>query len=295
LRERLVAAPDVTLRVANAVWVRTGQGPREGFAALVRSGFAGQVAAVDFAAPASVTAINAWVREATSGAIPELVDQLDPATEFVIANAVYFKGSWATAFDPARTQQRPFRLAGGRQRNAAMMQGRFALGYADAGRMHAVMLPYQGDRLAMIVATPKEPGQLQPFLREGAQRGWSAVLAALPFAERQVDLALPRFRATFAADLIGTLRGLGLAPALTPGADYGGMLQQSGAPGAVIHRVVLEVTEEGAEAAAATGIVGMRAAIPQRAVAFHADRPFVVAIVDRATQTILFLGYVAEP
>jgi serpin B len=64
----------------------------------------------------------------------------------------------------------------------------------------------------------------------------------------------------------------------------------------VIHRVVLEVTEEGAEAAAATGIVGTRsAAMPERPVVFRADRPFVVAIVDRETQAILFLGYVAEP
>ena len=46
--------------------------------------------------------INRWVKRQTSGMIPELLqpDQLNAATVLVLANAIYFQGDWAEAFDP---------------------------------------------------------------------------------------------------------------------------------------------------------------------------------------------------
>ena len=39
--------------------------------------------------------INAWVAEATGGAIPELVARLDPDDVLMLANAMHFEGEWA--------------------------------------------------------------------------------------------------------------------------------------------------------------------------------------------------------
>lgn len=37
-----------------------------------------------------------------------IIDELDPSTALILANAVYFKGSWAHKFDPINTIDRPF-------------------------------------------------------------------------------------------------------------------------------------------------------------------------------------------
>ena len=62
--------------------------------------------------------------------------------------------------------------------------------------------------------------------------------------------------------------------------------------GEVLHKAVIEVNEEGSEAAAVTSI-GIRAtsAPPE----FIANRPFFFAIRDNETETILFMGTVVDP
>ena len=66
----------------------------------------------------------------------------------------------------------------------------------------------------------------------------------------------------------------------------------------VVHEGFVEVSEEGTEAAAATGVVvGVRSMAPSRdePLAVKADRPFAWAIVDRETGAVLFAGTVVDP
>ena len=66
---------------------------------------------------------------------------------------------------------------------------------------------------------------------------------------------------------------------------------------AVVHQALVEVDEEGTEAAAATGAVAVTTAAverPQRKV-FRADHPFLFAIRNAATGDVLFLGRVVTP
>ena len=54
----------------------------------------------------------------------------------------------------------------------------------------------------------------------------------------------------------------------------------------------MEVNEEGTEAAASTGALGLEVSDDPE---FRADHPFVFAIRDNASGSILFLGRVADP
>ena len=67
-----------------------------------------RVERLDFTDERSVHRINAWVSEATGGAIPHLVSKLDPDIAPVLANAMRFEGEWARRFDPGRTVPAPF-------------------------------------------------------------------------------------------------------------------------------------------------------------------------------------------
>ena len=61
----------------------------------------------------------------------------------------------------------------------------------------------------------------------------------------------------------------------------------------VVHGAALDVDEEGTEGAAATGISIEKLALQRTTVRF--DRPFLIAVVLKDTQSIIFLGKVTNP
>jgi serpin B len=66
---------------------------------------------------------------------------------------------------------------------------------------------------------------------------------------------------------------------------------------AVVHKAFVDVTEEGTEAAAATGVAIGVTSMPvrQEPVVFKADHPFVFLIRHNQTGAILFMGRLSEP
>jgi serpin B len=67
--------------------------------------------------------------------------------------------------------------------------------------------------------------------------------------------------------------------------------------GGVLHKTFLEVDEEGSTAAAVTGIQMRSTAVMRPNEEFNLvfNRPFVTAIADATSGTILFLGMVGQP
>lgn len=107
---------------------------------------------------------------------------------------------------------------------------------------------------------------------------------------------LPKFNVTWGTfELKESLQALGMRDAFVSGrADFSGM---DGTKrlfiGRVLHKASIEVNEKGAEAAAATAVVMMRA--PERTHTFRADHPFLLLICDNSTGSILFLGRIVDP
>ena len=63
---------------------------------------------------------------------------------------------------------------------------------------------------------------------------------------------------------------------------------------AVAHQAYVKIDEEGTEAAAATAVVAVTDSVP----AYHyvtADHPFLFMVRDRITDSVLFIGRVADP
>jgi serpin B len=115
---------------------------------------------------------------------------------------------------------------------------------------------------------------------------------------RRVHVYFPKFRLETMYSLPPTLAGMGMPSAFTPAADFSGIdgtkdLYISD----VIHKAFIEVTEEGTEAAAATGVVMPLKAVPSEEIVpvFRADHPFIFLIQDDKTENILFMGRVIDP
>ena len=106
-----------------------------------------------------------------------------------------------------------------------------------------------------------------------------------------------------------TLQAMGMVqafvdPTLPEGAQFDGMCASSDPNlklhiSAVVHKAFVEVNEKGTEAAAATAVVmAVPACIPADfpfTPTFRADKPFLFAIRDIQTGTLLFLGRVVDP
>ena len=288
------------LVAANSMWGQQDDRFLPEYTSCLARYYGSELHPVDFrhAAESAVRDINAWAKAKTSGLIPELLapPQVRPDTSLILVNTVYFKGSWLHPFAKAATSPADFHLADGTTARVPMMHQtrRFALAAGDGFAM--LELPYKGGDLAFDIVLPNEGLALDKVEADFSPAGLQNAIDRL--GERNVAVEMPKFKVTASVELSKTLAGLGMPLAFTSEADFSGIdgrrdLYLS----KVVHQVVVNLDEEGTEAAAATGVVMARALArrPMPPVVFRADHPFLYLIRDLKTGAILFLGRVADP
>lgn len=290
------ADPAVELAIANSLWVNQELPVRPEFIESMTDLYSAEVAELDFTDPSAKDTINGWVSEMTRDRIPTIVDGIDPDQLLFLINAIYFKGDWATAFDESLTTERPFTLADGTeiQHPAMGQQGDFL--YLETDQLQAISLPYGDGTLSFEVILPAEGLSLESLYETLTPTQWQDWMNQLQ--SRPGTLQLPRFQFSYEADLIPALQALGMETAFTDAADFSGLTTLEAAINQVRHKTFIDVTEEGTEAAAVTsiGIVATSMpAEPERPFVMEVNRPFLVAIRDRPTGTLLFLGSVVDP
>jgi serpin B len=298
--------PKVTLSVANALWSDRRSPFSPAFVARCEKSYQARATTLDFTAPSAAATINDWVARATHDKITSLVTPADlaPPASAVLTNAVYFKGLWTRPFDPKQTTDQDFTPESGAAFKVRMMHGKEKRGYLGklsrvAGAsfpFEGVRMPYGSDKFSMYALLPNSGTTLVDLAAklDGPQWGqWRR-----QFSTRTVNVAIPRFKATFEGEMKKPLSALGMAPAFSADADFSGMFTRGkNRIDKVKHKAVLEVKEEGAEAAAATAVITTRAAYtpeaPEPTVLF--DRPFLCAICDDETGAVVFLGAIYHP
>ena len=296
------AKGDFQLSIANALWGQQGFGFREEFLALTQKHYGAGLSEVDFikATEAARGTINTWVADHTQQKILDLMPEgsITALTRLVLTNAIYFKGNWVNQFDPKLTREEIFQVAGavlGELPTVPMMHQTKHFGYMEDERLQAVVLPYKGRRLEMVILLPKKVDGL-PAVEAGLSEE-SLNARFKQFRSQEVVLSLPRFTTRSKFSLKETLSDMGMRLAFTDAADFSGMTTaEKLSISAVIHEAFVDVNETGTEAAAATGIsMGLTSVEPAPPVVFKADHPFIYLIRDRETGVILFFGRFARP
>lgn len=294
------------LRIANALWGEQTYPFSDVFAAQLGDAYGAGLELVDFAnAPEQARAdINAWVEEQTEDRIQDIVPEgaITDMARLVLANAIYFYGSWRHAFEPADTENAPFHLADGTTVDVPFMFQRQDLSYARTDGMQLVELPYISEGLAMTVILPDD-GRFDAV--EESLDDVTLQMALAGLSSNDIRLHLPKFGFDFSASVADALKALGMTDAFDPDlADFSGMVDEGATPpdgenlsiGDVLHKAFIAVDEEGTEAAAATVVIMVgTSAQPEEPIEVRVDRPFLFAIRDRDTGTILFLGRVTNP
>ncbi len=287
--------PTTEFRIANSIWAQSGVPWKPEFLNAGRTAFDAEIRSLNLQAPEAVTTINDWVSSSTNGKIPTIISQIQSNEVMFLINAIYFKGRWRAGFDPDRTQPGTFHGVGGTQTVPMMSRDPDTLRYGRVGDVEIVDLLYGNGAWAMTIVLPGPGAPLGTVAAGLDEAGWSQWIGGLQTAK--VGLVLPRFRLEYKRELKDDLSALGMRLAFDPDqADFSGMAPPGSVSGRlyltrVTQKTFVDVNEQGTEAAAATSVgVGVTSAPPMVVV----NRPFLFAIRERLSGTILFLGQITR-
>jgi serpin B len=268
------------------------------FLSMAREKYAAEVVSLPFQSPNSVPRINAWVAEKTRGKIGNIIDALTPSGLLVALNAIYFKGLWKAPFEKSLTREERFFTPGNHSINVPLMRRSGYHRYHEEPAFQAVRLPYQGNRVGMYIFLPSKKSGLPAFLRTLTSAEWGRWMGT--FTETEGLVGLPRFKFEHCVKLVPILTNLGMPEAFdSERAQFDGMALPPPPLhiGQAMHRALVEVNEEGTEAAAATDVTVCLAARARKPRVFQMilDRPFFFAIRDDHSNMILFMCVVNDP
>ena len=286
--------PKVKLEIANAIWVDKRAAIKPDFLTVNRLNYDAEVANDDFRDPATVKKINAWVSARTHDKIPTILEPpLDAMLRLILLDAIYFKGDWLAPFDPKLTRDLPFTLGDGQTTNHPRMSRSGSYAYDEQDGFQAVELPYGGNDISMFIFLPR--GSLNDFLKTFTVADFDASNQRM--RPRQGTVEFPRFKLENEYDLTRVLASMGMPLAFTGRADFSAMSDEPLFIGFVKQKTYVDVNEQGTEAAAVTAI-GVRAMAARQEpppFQFVVDRPFFMAIREKQTGLILFLGAISDP
>uniref|UniRef100_A0A8C4KQL8 Serpin B10 n=1 Tax=Dromaius novaehollandiae TaxID=8790 RepID=A0A8C4KQL8_DRONO len=243
--------------------------------------------------------INSWVENETERKIQDLLltGSLDSHTVLILVNAIYFKGNWEKKFLEENTSEQPFRMSKTKSKPVQMMFLResFLMLHVTTMKFKIIELPYVKNELSMFVLLPDDISDNTTGLEELTYEKLAEWTRLDNMIKAEVELYLPKLKLEENYDLKSTLRSLGIRDAFDPvQADFTGMsVKKDLFISKVIHKAFVEVSEEGTEAAAATGVLVTRTSA--MTATFKADHPFLFFIRHNKSQTILFFGRLCSP
>jgi serine protease inhibitor len=289
---------DVDFNIANSIWYRDDFTFEQDFFERCRDYFDARVSGLDFSqSEAAKDTMNNWVDENTNGKIEEIVDHVDPLTDVMfLINAIYFNGIWTYRFEEEDTKDDVFHMPGGSTKECKMMEISSLFKYFEDSLLQAIDIPYGKGNYSMTVILPGYGSDIDELIAGLSKEKWDEWMNS--FSEDTVTLFLPKIKLEYKIkDLLEkALTSLGMGVAFDDQeADFTGMYE----PGSifidrVIHKTFLELDEEGTEAAAAT-VVAMSLTSTGEDLGIKVNRPYIFAIRENHSGTILFIGKIVDP
>lgn len=88
--------------------------------------------------------VNTWAEKASRGLVTNILepDSLHPMTQLVLANGLYFKGTWSKKFDANLTQNRDFYLLNGDKISIPFMSSRKDYLFRSFNDFKVLKIPY---------------------------------------------------------------------------------------------------------------------------------------------------------
>ncbi|XP_064316746.1 alpha-1-antitrypsin [Phalacrocorax carbo] len=245
--------------------------------------------------PEAIKEINNYIETKTHGKIVDLFKSLDPDTVMVLVNYIFFKGYWERPFNSLVTRDDDFLLDAKNSVKVKMMYQNKAFNIHRDEKLSCWVLemPYKGNAAALFIL-PDEGTmrQVEDALLKETMSKWMQSLE-----KRKIYLYLPKFSISTSYDVKSLFEKMGVTEVFSDQADLSGVAENTLLKvSKAIHKAMVDVSENGTEAAAVTVIelVPLSAVIPPPP-HIRFNRPFLMMIIDKTTHGILFMGKIVNP
>ena len=289
--------PKVLMSIANSIWYKQEFDVEQDFINVNQDYFYAEVSPLDFNDPESVTTINNWVANKTNDKITEILDEIPVDAVMYLINAIYFKGIWKYEFEESNTEEKPFYLSDGTTKDVPMMVQEGSFNYFSNDILQAVEMPYGAGNYSMIILLPQYNKTPDDIIDQLNNDNWNSWLSEFYEAEK-IQIHLPKFKFEYKNKLNDELINMDMGIAFDPyNADFSKInsLEQLFIS-RVIHKSFIEVNEEGTEAAAVTMVeISLTSSGGETGIHFYVNQPFIFAIKEKYTNTIICIGKVMEP
>ena len=302
---------DNMLSIANAVWFDNNyvENVKPAFREGMIGYFNSEIGSVDFVSAKSADLINGWANSHTAGKIDKIVLPQDLENAVVVlTNAIDFNGEWLNkSFMGERGIFYPVK--------GESSERDFFKGAGDGIREYNVSCKEKNDpsvieltiddRFSVFFLLPPEKLTLKRFVSSLNSADWVRWMISMGpgrSATKVTTFKIPCFQSVTEDDCVRQLMRMGVKSIFdTKTCDLSGIGPGPLAVTSVKQKSAVNMNSEGSSASSATASVisiFTSPGLPQddtiETQEFLANRPFVYAIVEKSTQTILFMGTVAE-
>ena len=286
----------IEFNITNSIWVHNHFHFKSEFVKSNRKYFNATLEEINMNDQNSLKRINDWGKKSTNGKMDQIVNEpLSDDVVTMLINAIYFKGDWTYPFDKEHTEKQSFYLKDGTTKDVPLMVLNRKLAYFEHEIFQAVSLPYGDETMSMKVLLPKENYSLEELEDLFTMESWKQWSSA--FHKKSGTILLPTFQLEYEANVNDFLISLGMPSAFSSTANFSKMIKEENslAISEVKQKTFLEVNEEGTEAAAITSVTIAETSAPVDSFFMKVNRPFIIVITDDETDTILFMGLIANP
>jgi serpin B len=217
-----------------------------------------------------------------------------------LISVVHFKGRWSRPFEGWNKPEIKFTRADGSESTVPALydDGWYRIQESESARILELNFGKKGEASAFFIL-PKPGKTTAEYLREASFTLPGDLSKTSTLEHKECIIQVPKFTFSYDRELTDDLRDLGLKIAFSPSADFSLMSNESLKISMVKQKAFVALNEDGVEAAAAE-YMGMEAgAAPgydePTQCHFDLDRPFVFAIRDNKSRTLLFVGTVQNP
>lgn len=281
------------LKIANSVWTDSSAEAKRDFLQKAVDSYSAQLFSAPLSDPKTVESVNSWVKKNTDGMIPKIIEKADRYAVMMLVNAIAFDAKWETPYKRSDIEKLEFTSYSGSKKKTDFMCSTKNVYLKDGGAV-GFMKPYKNGRFAFAALLPDENTGIDDYV---ASLSGDKLMKIFSSAKRgnEVNVKMPKFRAEYSAQLIDTLKKMGVKDAFdSKTADFSSLIENRDAYIAtVVHKTFIEVDENGTRAAAST-LVGADTMSLMEPYSVCLNRPFVYMIVDTETNLPLFIGVQTE-